>query len=155
MGICSLNNNNQKIKENIGRSQILNNINSSTFSSKSNTQKFKEIIRGKQIFNNIKSSYILKKIFSLLEEKKKLKTIMYNKKLQKNIDISLANYKFYNLSFVKDKDIYDEYTSYLVYRGEFLKGRRNGKGKWYRCDLGTLDYGHYFCNLKIDSKWVK
>ena len=89
MGICSLNNNNQKRKEIIERSQILNNINSSTFSSKSNNQKSKEIIRGTPIINNINSSYILKQIFSLLEEKKKLKTIMYNKKIQKNIDICI------------------------------------------------------------------
>ena len=88
--------------------------------SKNNNQKSKEIIRGTPIINNINSSYILKQIFSLLEEKKKLKTIMYNKKIQKNIDICIANYKFFHLSFVKAKKIIEEYDNYyLVFKVKF------------------------------------
>ena len=46
-----------------------------------------------KIINNIKSKYILKDILSLLQEKKKLDLIIYNKKLQKNLNIDIENYK--------------------------------------------------------------
>ena len=42
---------------------------------------------------NIKSSYFIKLLFSFLDEKEKLDLIKYNKCLQKNIDISILNYK--------------------------------------------------------------
>ena len=44
------------------------------------------------IINNIKSKYILKEILSLLQEKKK-NLIIYNKILQKNLNIDIEKYK--------------------------------------------------------------
>ena len=43
-------------------------------------------------FNNIKSKYILKKIFDNLEMNKLLRIIIYNKKLQKRLNISVEDY---------------------------------------------------------------
>ena len=42
---------------------------------------------------SIKSSYIKKDIFSFLQEKQKLNMIMYNKELQKMLDIDIEIYK--------------------------------------------------------------
>ena len=44
-------------------------------------------------FDNIRSSYILKQIFEVVNEYKKLKIINYNKKIQERIDISILDYK--------------------------------------------------------------
>ena len=52
-----------------------------------------ENIKSEKVIESIKSSYVLKDIFSFLSEKQKLKIIIYNKNLQKKIDINIENYK--------------------------------------------------------------
>ena len=54
-------------------------------------------------------SPILKIIFSFLNVKKKLNIIIYNKKLQKKLEINIKNYEKFSIRY---KD-----------------GKRNGKGK--------------------------
>ena len=54
--------------------------------------------------NKVKSDYIIKKLFSYLNEKSKLNIIKYNKNLQNKIRIKLINYKVF-------KGIYIEYES--------------------------------------------
>ena len=81
----------------------------------------------------IKSSYFIKNMLSNLEEGNKLKAVKYNKRLQNNLDINLFNYK----EFTKKYVIYEEngkgkeynYNDSLIYEGEYLNGKRNGKGK--------------------------
>ena len=108
----------------------------------------------KKLLDNINSLYLLKKLFSQLNEKKKLKTIKYNKKLQKKIDISLSNYRLFSLRYIKFQEYGEEYDYYhylefkdlreekngkkkeydkgeLIFEGEYLRGKRNGKGKEY------------------------
>ena len=48
------------------------------------------------MLKDIKSHYIMKILFLYVDEKQKLKLIKYNKSLQKNIEISLINYKFFS-----------------------------------------------------------
>ena len=43
-----------------------------------------------------KSFYFIKKLFTNIDEGKKLKLIRYNKNLQKNLDINIINYKFFS-----------------------------------------------------------
>ncbi len=43
------------------------------------------------MLENVKSSYFTKIVFSFVDEKQKLKLVKYNKRLQKNIDISIIN----------------------------------------------------------------
>ena len=52
------------------------------------------------MLKNLKSVYFIRKIFSYLEEYKKLKLIKYNKSTQKNINISLINYKLLNGNYI-------------------------------------------------------
>ena len=94
--------------------------------------------RNSMIINNIKSEYTIKIIFSHLDEKIKLKTIKYNKKLQNLIDISLINYNFFAGRYIEFEangrvKEYD-YKGELKFEGEYLNGKRNGKGKEYYPD---------------------
>ena len=47
------------------------------------------------MLKNVKSSYFKQIIFSFVNEGNKLKVLKYNKYLQKEMNISLINYKFY------------------------------------------------------------
>ena len=75
------------------------------------------------MLNNIKSSFFIKIIFSHIKEKRKLKIIRYNKRLQKNIDIYLINYKvlseryliYENNGIVKE---FEGYNNELKFEGE-------------------------------------
>ena len=53
------------------------------------------------MLKNIKSSYFNAKIFSYIAERQKLKIIKYNKSLQKNINISIINYKFFTGKYIE------------------------------------------------------
>ena len=52
------------------------------------------------MLQNIKSSYFNAKIFSYIDERQKLKIIKCNKSLQKNINISIINYKFFTGKYI-------------------------------------------------------
>ena len=45
------------------------------------------------LIQSVSSLYIIKNIFSLLSEKKKLKLINYNKNYQKKLDIDINDFK--------------------------------------------------------------
>ena len=86
---------------------------------------------------SIKSIYNVKKIFSHLYEKKKLDIIIYNKNYQKLFGISIENYKKLSGKYVvcEKNGIRKEYllnTNELIFEGEYLNGKRNGKVKEYK-----------------------
>ena len=88
----------------------------------------------KIVIENVKSKYIIQHIFSFLSEKIKLEIVKYNKKIQKKIDIKHINYKFFSGKYIiyEENGIGKEYegsTNNLIYEGEYLNGKRNGKGK--------------------------
>ena len=91
----------------------------------------------------IKSSYFNSILFSYIPEGQKLKLIKYNKSLQKNININIINYKFYSGKYIiyesNLRKEYDGETDKLLFEGEYLNGKRNGKGKEYY-DSGKLIY---------------
>ena len=63
------------------------------------------------MFQNIKSSYFIKLIFTFVEEVQKLKLVRYNKSIQRNLDISIINYKFFKGNYIiyESKKIGKEY----------------------------------------------
>ena len=61
-------------------------------------------VKNQKLLKNIKSKYIIQKIFSNLDEKRKLKTIKYNKNLQDKINIKLINFKLFTGRYI----IYDK-----------------------------------------------
>ena len=88
------------------------------------------------MLKNIKSIYFSQIIFSFFEDKRKLELVKYNKSLQKILNISIINYKFLSGKFIKyetkNKGIeYHENGVLMIYEGEFLNGKRNGKGVEY------------------------
>ena len=52
------------------------------------------------MLKDIKSSYFIKLIFVYEDERQKLKLVKYNKNLQKNIDISIINFKFFSGKYI-------------------------------------------------------
>ena len=88
------------------------------------------------MLENIKSLFIMKKLFSFLNEEIKLKIIIYNKKIQRKINISLINYKIFSGKYIinesnqKAKE-YKSCNNVLLFEGEYFNGLRNGKGKEY------------------------
>ena len=86
------------------------------------------------MLENIKSLYFIKIVFSYLEEERKLKLIKYNKKAQELIEINLFNYKIFSGRYIlyeengKAKE-YSCYNDNLLFEGEYLNGKRNGKEK--------------------------
>ena len=86
--------------------------------------------------NNIKSSYFTFMLFSYLNEGTKLKIVLYNKRLQKLLDINLINFKIFSGRYVelqqngewKELSSYDDY---LIFERQYLNGKRNGKEIFY------------------------
>ena len=108
------------------------------------------------MLENIKSSFFIRYIFSFLDEATKLKIIKYNKALQNEIDINIINYKLFSKRYIiyEEKGKVKEINSYnnedIMYVGENLNGKRNGKGKEY--NKGKLIYEGEFLNGKRDGK---
>ena len=128
---------------------------------------------------NIKSLYFIKLVFLYIDERQKLKIVQYNKSLQKNLDISIINYKHISGKYLifqtngigKEYDGYDDlifegeylnrkrngkakeyWIDTIKFEGEYLKGKRNGKGKEYYSN-GTLKFeGEYLNNLIWNGK---
>jgi len=102
---------------------------------------------------DIKSTYIIKRIFSFLNENQKLKTIAYSKELQKIYLIDIGDYKkkceIYKIG--EKNGIGKEYimnTNILIFEGVYLKGKRNEKGKEYYRN-GKLKFEGEYLNGKI------
>ena len=110
------------------------------------------------MLKDIKSTYFTAKIFSFIDELLKLKLIKYNKSLQKNMNISIINYKHMSRKYL----IYDESTGIgkeysgngdtLIFEGEYLNGKRNGKGKEYANANGNLTFEGEYLNGKRTGK---
>ena len=84
----------------------------------------------------IKSLDFIKKMLNLLDEKKKLKIIKYNKKIQNKINITIFNYRAFSKRYIIYDSYgggreYDGFNNHLIYSGEFKNGERNGKGREY------------------------
>ena len=106
------------------------------------------------MLQNIKSSYFVRLIYTFVEEVQKLRLVRYNKSMQKNLDISIINYKFFKGNYIiyESNGIGKEYYGYddtLIFEGEYLNGKRNGKGKEYD---NYLIYEGVFVNGKRMEK---
>ena len=108
------------------------------------------------MLKNSKSIYFIKRIFTFVDEKTKLDMIKYNKNLQNIMDINLTNYKFYSKRYIifekngKGKE-YSGFDDSLLFEGEYLNGKRHGKGKEYYYK-DTLRYEGEYLNGEKNGK---
>ena len=108
------------------------------------------------MLKNSKSIYFIKGLFDFIDEGKKLEIIKYNKEMQTMMNINLINYKFYSKSYIvinengKIKE-FNKFNDQLEFEGEYLNGKRNGKGKEYY-DFGYLGYEGEYLNGKRNGK---
>ena len=115
---------------------------------------FQKAAKDKTNLDNILSFEICKKIFSCLTEKKKLEIIQYNNNMQNELDININNYKCFTGKYLKNENIVREYNhdDKLIYEGEYLNGKRNGKGKEYY-ENGLVKFeGEYMKGKKWNGK---
>ena len=111
------------------------------------------------MLKNVKASYFLRIIFSCIEEKQKLKLIKYNKNLQEKLNIRLINYKLFSRRYIifeskgEGKEYY--YDHKLEFEGEYLNGKRNGKGKEYDFLNGDLKFEGEYLDGKRNGKGKK
>ena len=94
------------------------------------------------------SDYFLYYLFNNITRKRMLQVINYNKQLQAKLGISLINYKIFSGKYLvyetKTKGkIYNSYTDKLIFEGEFLNGKKNGKGREYFGDGRVKCEGEY------------
>ena len=108
------------------------------------------------MLKNIKSIYFIKFIFVHVDEKQKLKIVKSNKRLQKNIGISIINYKLFTGKYIiyESNRFGKEYlpNGELLFEGEYLNGKRNGKGKEYNGYDDKLIFEGKYLNGKRNGK---
>jgi len=108
------------------------------------------------MLENIKSPKIMRILFNNLYEERKMKLIIYNKRIQNILNISIMDYKLLSGRYIvleensKGKEYYLNNDS-LIYEGEYLNLKRNGIGKEYNND-GTLIYDGKYKNGKRYGK---
>jgi len=98
----------------------------------------------------IKSKYIVEQILSFLKLEKILNLLIYNKYLQKYLDINIDNYKkISGIYKIREKNGKGKEYSYnckkeeLIFEGEYLNGKKNGKGKEYNINGELIFEGEY------------
>jgi len=100
------------------------------------------------IIEDIKSLYIIKKVFSFLNEKQKLNIIIYNKQLQNIFGVNIDDYKKISGKYrIIENGYGKEYelgTNRLIFEGEYINGKRNGIGKEF--DDGKLKFEGEYSN---------
>ena len=103
----------------------------------------------------IKSKFNIKQIFSFLNEYRKFETIKYNKKYQNLFTLNIESYKKkscrYKIGGINGpgKEFSLDNDS-LVFEGEYLNKKRNGKGKEYN-DYGFIIFKGEYLN---DKEWI-
>ncbi len=123
------------------------------------TKEIKSEINITELINlkkSLKSKYILKELFSFLDEKRKLKIIQYNKKYNELLEIDIKQYKEKSGKLkVSEKHgytrIYELDKMNLIFEGRYLNGKANGKGKEFSSN-GELIFEGEYLNGKKNGK---
>jgi len=105
----------------------------------------------------IKSQYIIKELFTFLEEKVKLNVIIYNKLLQNISEVDIDNYKKMSGKYkIGEKNgkakVFKLKTDIMIFEGDYINGKKNGKGKEYSDYNGKLIFEGEYINDKRNGK---
>ena len=89
---------------------------------KEKEQEQSKLINSDNILKNIKSNFILKKIFDYIHKRRALKTIKYNKNIQKRINLNINHYKEYSEKYssieIEIKPMENEYGRFIKIKEE-------------------------------------
>ena len=99
---------------------------------KEKEQEQSKLINSDNILKNIKSNFILKKIFDYIHKRRALKTIRYNKSIQKRINININHYKEY----------LEKYSSIEIE----IKPMKNKYGRFINIKDEDEEYYHIYYN---------
>ena len=110
--------------------------------------------------NIIISSYFIQNLFAHINEEIKLKLIRYNKYMQNIINVNLINYKTFSGKYIeyesnengsgKGKE-YNIFNDEIVFEGDYINRKRNGKGKEYDY-VGKIKFEGEYSNGKRNGK---
>ena len=100
------------------------------------------------MYNNIKSDYFKKIVFFHLRQRKLLELIKHNKELQNLMDIKLIFYRIFSgKKRIGNKNRLgfelDYFSGQTLFKGKFLKGKRNRKGIENNKNGETIYVGGY------------
>ena len=92
-------------------------------------------------------------LFSLMEDRKQLHLVKYNKSLQKILNINIINYRVLSGKYTiyENEKINDNFGD-ILYKVEYLNGKRNGKGKEYNKKGELIFEGEYLNGKKSKRK---
>ena len=95
------------------------------------------------MLENIRSYYIAKIVFSFIELKNVYRIVKYNKSLLNKLKINSLYFKLLSRKYLiygNNRKVceYSIYNDSLLFEGEYLNGKRNGKGKEFNDLTGEL-----------------
>jgi hypothetical protein len=98
----------------------------------------------------------MKNIFSFLSKKKTLKIISFNNKYQNKLGICLDDYKKLCEIYIDENrngfgKILELKTKTTIFEGNFLNGKKNGKGKEYNKNHDIIFEGIYLNDIKMSG----
>ena len=110
------------------------------------------------MLKNVKSKYIIKLIFSYIDECSKLKLVKHSLAFQNILNMNIDNYKYFYRRYInyKSNGKVIEYNLYgrVEFEGDYKNGQRNGKGEEYYYDGNLLFEGEYL-NGKRNGKGIE
>ena len=98
----------------------------------------------------------MRKIFENIDDKSRLEIIKINKWLQKKVNVNILHYRIFSKKYIvfsskfKGKE-YDSLNNNILYEGEYLNGKKNGKGKEFN-KKGTIIFEGEYLNGKRNGK---
>ena len=115
------------------------------------------------MLQKIKSVFTIRLIFEHIDEGTKYELLIYNKKLQFQLDLKIRNFNiFRDYYIIREKDgkckQYDYETDFLIFEGDYVKGARNGHGKEYykkNKNIDSIDYILDKNRLKFEGEYIK
>ena len=113
--------------------------------------------------DRIKSLLVTKKILYFINEIRRLDIIKYNKNLQNKINVNINDYKQlcnrYVIFLNENKTIGKEFSinndNHLIFHGEYLNKKRNGKGKEYNINGDLIFEGDYLNGKRYNGKGIE
>ena len=108
------------------------------------------------MFENDKlSKYFFEMIFSNIDERRKLKIVQYNKKLQNKLNININNFIFFSQRIIEyhSNNYANEINRNLnsiVFKGNYANGKRNGEGNEF--NLADLTFNGEYLNGKRNGE---